>query len=197
MSEIRSQYSEVLPSESISQVESHNDYSEEEEEIYSYPPSQSNIPTHKPLKKKKRSYNAYFIVTNENLAEGKTLLKVHYKHKKTLIVRTLGSSLYSSLKNSVIKKQSLSTGNILMKALIAQKGSHYSHVSTVAQQLDILTLINHILPQTWVDMSTDVNLSSVSNPLNAVCQGFSIWKPSQSHLNIKSRLPKVALKSRY
>ena len=66
MSEIRSQYSEVLPSESISQVESHNHYSEEEEEIYSYPPSQSNIPTHKPLKKKKRSYNAYFIVTNEN-----------------------------------------------------------------------------------------------------------------------------------
>ena len=32
MSEIHSQYSEVLPSESISQVESHNDYSEEEED---------------------------------------------------------------------------------------------------------------------------------------------------------------------
>jgi hypothetical protein len=72
-------------------VEPRNNYSEDEdEELYGYPPSQSNIPTHKPLKKKKRSYNAYFVVTNENLVEGKTFLKVLYKHKQTLTVRTLG-----------------------------------------------------------------------------------------------------------
>src|ERR1700689_871715 len=121
MSEIRSQYSEVLPSESISQVESRNDYNEEEE-MYGYHLSQSNLPTHKPLKKNKRSYNAYFVATNENVAEAKALLKVLYKRKKTLTVRTLGTSLYSSLKNSATKKQSLSIGNILMKVLIALKG---------------------------------------------------------------------------